>query len=117
MAKVKNVCAWCRRPLKSDARSICDSCLPPTDGSDYSTLAAEATRLHSEVERLKHVEDAARHYRFAGSDDSLAFLKRRGWTVCPYGLWTAPAGYPVDRPKSPFVALAVELELALGLHK
>lgn len=77
-----------------------------------------AGEIAAEVRRLQLIERAAAHYRFAGSLDSLKFLEVRGWQHDANGvLWYAPDGYPVDSPKSPIVALAVELELALGLHK
>ena len=86
-----------------------------------AAIVAAAQRLRplgEEVDRLRRVKEAARHYRFAGTPASLDYLKRRGWTGGERGLWYAPAGYPLhNSPASFTVALAVELELALGCHK
>lgn len=86
---------------------------------------AEAARIageyahwaRKEMERLQRIEAAASHYRFAGADGSDKFLQSCGWTEAERGWWKAPAGYPVKEPKSLIVALAVELEMSLGLHK
>lgn len=82
---------------------------------------SEARMLHAGadlIERLKLTEEAARHYRFAGSEGSLAFLRRRGWTGGERGLWHSPENYPTHNSPASFnVALAIELELALGCHK
>ena len=73
----------------------------------------------AELARLRLVEEAARHYRFAGTPASHEFLRRRGWEKRKDASWNPPADCPArerDNPCSCFVALAIELELALGCH-
>lgn len=85
-------------------RSVCEHCYPRND----------------ELDRLRQIEMAATHYRFAGTPASEEFLRRRGWTGGETSiLWHAPKDCPArksDDPCSCFVALAIELELALGCH-
>lgn len=48
------------------------------------------SELQDELKRLQQVERAARCYRFAGSEESFAFLRDRGWVGGERGLWYAP---------------------------
>lgn len=117
------ICCSCDKHYGGDAlacaKEIACGTTTPCGCECHAAEAAEIV-LVAELNRLRHIERAAAHYRFAGSLDSFKFLEKRGWQPSSTpGKWYPPSNCrcPIDGPKSFTVALAIELELALGLHQ